>query len=254
MTQTQERFTHSLMTALPKPQTETHICIAGEMLQPQISGALWWQGERVLVVSDLHLEKGSSYAKRGQMLPPYDTGATLGLVETLCDELKPHIVISLGDSFHDRSAELRLPLSDTERICALTSRYDWVWVEGNHDPDPPAYLGGRAEKALRIGALVFRHEPTGERGEIAGHLHPVAKVRSKTGRSVRRRCFVSDANCLIMPAFGAFTGGLNVLDEAFEPLFPDGFVSFALGSQRVFSLDGRLLIPDQRAGSALWKL
>ena len=239
---------------MPKQQPQTHLCLAGEMLTPLVSGGLWWEKERVLVVSDLHLEKGSSYAKRGQMLPPYDTSATLEIVAAACRDLEPDIVISLGDSFHDRSAELRLSNEDTARICALTDAYDWVWVEGNHDPDPPAHLGGRAEKTLQIGDLVFRHEPTGARGEIAGHLHPVAKVRSKSGRSVRRRCFVSDANCLIMPAFGAFTGGLNVLDAAFDPVFPDGFMSFALGSTRVFSLDARQLLPDQRAAGALWKL
>ena len=144
--------------------------------------------------------------------------------------------------------------NDTARINALTDAYDWVWVEGNHDPDPPAHLGGRTEKTLRMDALVFRHEPTGERGEIAGHLHPVAKVRSKTGRSVRRRCFVSDASCLIMPALGAFAGGLNVLDTAFDPVFPDGFMSFALGSERVFSLDARQLLPDRQVVGALWRL
>ena len=163
-------------------------------------------------------------------------------------------MVSLGDSFHDRSAELRLSDSDTARIRALTGAHDWVWVEGNHDPDPPAHLGGRAEKTLHLGALVFRHEPTGERGEIAGHLHPVAKVRSKTGRSVRTRCFVTDANCLIMPALGAFTGGLNVLDEAFAPVFPDGAMSFALGHERVFGLDPRQLLPDRQAAGSLWRL
>ena len=242
------------MTALPQPQSETYLCLAGEILLPRASGALWWEKERVLVVSDLHLEKGSSFAKRGQMLPPYDTGATLTVVEAACQELNPETVISLGDSFHDRSAELRLSEEDTARIIALTKSHDWVWVEGNHDPDPPEHLGGRAEKTLRLGPLVFRHEPTGERGEIAGHLHPVAKVRSRSGRSVRRRCFVSDAACLIMPALGAFTGGLNVLDEAFDPVFPDGFISFALGSERVFSLDTRLLLPDRRPAGGTWRL
>ena len=131
---------------MPKQQPQTHLCLAGEMLTPLVSGGLWWEKERVLVVSDLHLEKGSSYAKRGQMLPPYDTSATLEIVAAACRDLEPDIVISLGDSFHDRSAELRLSNEDTARICALTDAHDWVWVEGNHDPDPPAHLCGRAEK------------------------------------------------------------------------------------------------------------
>lgn len=242
------------MSALDTPQTETHLCVAGEILTPLSSGALWWPAQRVLIVSDLHLEKGSSYARRGQMLPPYDTGATLSLVEKACCALQPERVISLGDSFHDRSAELRLSQEDTARICALTEAYDWVWVEGNHDPDPPKYLGGRANKVLRMGALVFRHEPTGERGEVAGHLHPAVKVVSKTGRAVRKRCFVSDGARTIMPAMGAFAGGLNVLDDAFKSVFLEGFMTFALGRERVVAINPKHLLPDRRTAGAAWKL
>lgn len=242
------------MTAqLSKPQ-ETRLCLAGQMLTPLTQGALWWSEKRVLIVSDLHLEKGSSYAKRGQMLPPYDTSATLSVVEQLCDELAPETVISLGDSFHDRSAELRLSAASVEKIRVLTAAHNWVWVEGNHDPDPPAHLGGRATKVLRIGDLIFRHEPIGERGEVAGHLHPVAKVRGKAGRSVRRKCFVTDGARLVMPAMGAFTGGLNVLHEAFHPVFPDGFLTFALGQERVIGLDTKRLLPDGQAAGAIWTL
>ncbi|MEL6285863.1 MAG: ligase-associated DNA damage response endonuclease PdeM, partial [Pseudomonadota bacterium] len=161
---------------------ETRIHLAGQWVFPLAQGALWWPDQQVLVVSDLHLEKGSSYARRGQMLPPYDTGATLSVVETLCAQLRPGRVISLGDSFHDRGAEVRLSEADTARIQALTGAHDWVWVEGNHDPDPPQHLGGRATKTLEIGGLVFRHEPTGERGEVAGHLHP--GVRLDDGRAI----------------------------------------------------------------------
>jgi len=242
------------MTVQPKPREETYLHLAGEQLLPLCEGALWWADRRVLVVSDLHFEKGSSFAARGQMLPPYDTSATLSIVERLCADLSPKTVISLGDSFHDRSAELRLSDADTARIQALTGAYDWVWVEGNHDPDPPAFLGGRAEKTLRIGSLVFRHEPTGEAGEIAGHLHPAAKVRGKTGRAVRRRCFVTDGSRLIMPALGAFTGGLNVMNEAFGAVFPHGFLAFALGDARVFVLSQKSLVPDVARGDGQWRL
>ena len=232
-----------LMTALPKSEAETLLHVAGEMLTPRPEGALWWAAKRVLIVSDLHLEKGSSYAARGQMLPPYDTGATLGIVEQLASELSPKMIISLGDSFHDRAAELRLSEAYTARIKALTAAYDWVWVEGNHDPDPPAHLGGRAAKVLRVGPLVFRHEPEGEAGEIAGHLHPAAKVRTR-GRAVRRRCFVTDGARLVMPAMGAFTGGLNVLDAAFADVFPEGLMAFVMGDTRVFGLSAKVLQPD----------
>lgn len=225
--------------------------LAGELLLPLPEGGLWWAAERVLVVSDLHLEKGSAFAARGQMLPPYDTGATLNLVERLCASLQPRTVISLGDSFHDRAAELRLPPPYAARIQALTGAHDWIWVEGNHDPDPPAHLGGRAAKVLRIGSLVFRHEPTGELGEIAGHLHPAAKVKGRS-RMVRRRCFASDGARLVMPAMGTFTGGLNVLDAAFAPLFPEGLMAFALGGERVFAVSARSLVPDVAASR--WRL
>ncbi len=231
------------MNHKPSASSEILVHVAGVLLRPLREGALWWEAERVLVVSDLHFEKGSAYAARGQLLPPYDTGATLDLVEALCAEYRPRTVISLGDSFHDRSAELRLPEIYAARIRALTASCDWVWVEGNHDPDPPEELGGRATHCLRIGPIVFRHEPTGEAGEIAGHLHPAVKVKGKA-RSLRRRCFATDGSRLIMPAMGAFTGGLNILDEAFVPIFPDGFSPFALGAERVYQIAWKSCVPD----------
>lgn len=235
-----------------RPSEETLIHLAGEWLTPLCEGGLWWADRRVLVVSDLHLEKGSSYARRGQLLPPYDTGATLAIVEKLCETLRPETVISLGDSFHDRSAELRISHGDADRIRALTSQHDWIWVEGNHDPDPPEDLGGTPAKVWRAGPLVFRHEPTGEAGEIAGHLHPAAKVSGR-GRSVRRRCFATDGTRLIMPALGAFTGGLNVRDDAFATVFPDGLAAFVLGESRVRPVAKSSLLKDgpQRPG---WRL
>ena len=224
-------------------------------MTPLPEGALWWGRERTLVVSDLHLEKGSSYAAAGQMLPPYDTGATLAVVEALVRAYQPARVISLGDSFHDGDAEWRLVESDAARIKALTRATDWVWVEGNHDPDPPQALGGRAARVLRLNDIVFRHEPTGESGEIAGHLHPCAKVLSRV-RSLRRSCFVTDGERLIMPALGAFTGGLNVLDAAFAPCFPDGgMMVFAMTRDAVIPVSGKRLIPDRgRAVSGRWRL
>ncbi|MBB41318.1 MULTISPECIES: ligase-associated DNA damage response endonuclease PdeM [Hyphomonas] len=241
-----------MTAALANRREETFLHLAGELLVPLPEGGLWWPEQRLLVVSDLHLEKGSAYAARGQMLPPYDTGATLAVVERLSAQLMPQTIISLGDSFHDRAAELRLPEPYADRIHALTSAHDWIWVEGNHDPDPPAHLGGRAEKSVRLGPLVFRHEPEGEAGEVSGHLHPVAKVKGR-GRNVRRRCFASDGARLVMPALGAFTGGLNVLDEAFTKVFPEGLTAFALGEGKVFVLSGGSLLGDVPRG-APWKL
>ena len=229
------------------PQTgqsgQLSVSLFGTSLTLLNEGALWWPDQRLLVFSDLHFEKGSSYAARGQMLPPYDTGATLNIIEALIAKWRPEICLSLGDSFHDKTSEARLDEVARERIKILTSITDWVWVEGNHDPDPPASLGGRAAKVLRQGNLVFRHEPIGEPGEIAGHLHPVAKVRAR-GQGVRHKCFVCDEARLIMPALGSLTGGLNVLHPAFKDLFPDGFTAHALGGERLYTLASKRLIGD----------
>ena len=135
---------------------------------------------------------------------------------------------------------------DCARVRALTDATDWVWVEGNHDPDPPEHLGGRPEKVRRMSDIVFRHEPTGESGEIAGHLHPCAKVLGRV-RALRRRCFVTDGERLIMPALGAFTGGLNVLHEAYESCFPDGgMMVFAMSRDAVIPVSNKRLLPDRR--------
>jgi len=229
------------------PTRETRLYVREQWLTPLPEGALWWAKECTLIVSDLHLEKGSSYAAAGQMLPPYDTSSTLARVEALVKAYRPQRVISLGDSFHDRHAETRMVDSDAARVRALAGGTDWIWVEGNHDPDPPQHLGGRAAKVLQMGPIVFRHEPTGESGEIAGHLHPCAKVISR-GRSLRRRCFVSDGDRLIMPALGAFTGGLNVLDEAYSPCFPEGgMMVFAMSRSAVIPISSKRLVPDRRS-------
>lgn len=225
------------------PRSPMLVQVAGIEVHLLPEGALWWSEQKMLVVSDLHFEKGSSYAARGQMLPPYDTGATLSAIEALFGLYQPRTCLSLGDSFHDGRAEARLTGEDIERINHLTRQTDWIWVEGNHDPDPPASLGGRAAKVLRRAGLVFRHEPTGEVGEISGHLHPVAKVVAM-GRSVRRKCFACDDDRLVMPALGAFTGGLNVKHEAFSVLFPNGLSAHALGVERLYTLCSKRLVSD----------
>lgn len=233
--------------ALPStgPRPDLAFEVAGEQLSLQACGGLWWEAASVLVVSDLHLEKASSYASRGQMLPPYDTRATLGRIAALVAALKPTTVISLGDSFHDRRARPRMAQDDVALVREMTATCDWVWIEGNHDPKPPEDLGGRVTHELRLGPLVFRHEPTSgkARGEIAGHLHPCARVLGR-GRSVRARCFASDGERLVMPAYGALTGGLNLLDAAFDALFPDGVVAGVLGRDGVYLAAGERLAPD----------
>jgi len=220
--------------------------IAGAALQPELSGALWWPDERTLIVSDLHLEKGSAYAARGQVLPPYDTRATLAALKEVIVARRPARVIALGDSFHDAATDARMASDDRAALAALVVGVDeWVWIEGNHDPQPPEHLGGVVRAELSLGPLTFRHEPTGAAGEVAGHLHPCAKV-ARLGRTVRRRCFATDGARLVAPAFGAFTGGLNVCDPAFDAAFPDAPPSaFMLGRDRVWPVAARRLLPDR---------
>jgi len=221
--------------------------LAGEKLALHPCGGLWWAAAGMLIVSDLHLEKASSYASRGQMLPPYDTRATLQRLRALFDQLRPTTVVSLGDSFHDRRSRPRMAEDDVSTVRAMTAAHDWVWIEGNHDPKPPEDLGGRAAVELQMGALTLRHEPSpgNARGEIAGHLHPCARVVGRTGRSVRVRCFAANAERLVMPAYGALTGGLNVLDRAFTPLFGGEMVAAVLGRDGVYLSGVDSLAPDR---------
>lgn len=217
--------------------------IAGTIVAALPDGALWIEASRALVVSDLHFEKGSSFAKRGQMLPPYDTHATLARLVRLVQQHQPDIVVSLGDSFHDGGGVARMGEAERAQLQGLIAHCDWVWVEGNHDGRAPETLGGAVRDVLHIGPLVLRHEPIGAPGEIAGHLHPCAKVSSR-GRSVRRRCFATDGARLVMPAFGAFAGGLNVCDDAFAPIFPDGVTALVLGKDRVLPTPFARLLAD----------
>ncbi len=211
--------------------------LAGIVVEPDPSGALWIEAERALAVADLHLEKGSAFAERGMMLPPYDTAATLARLAAVVARFRPRVVVALGDSFHDRRAEARMSENDRDGLRALAAGRDWVWIAGNHDPAPPTGLGGDALPQLRLGGLVLRHEPGGALGEaqaeIAGHLHPAARVWSESG-STRRRCFVQDAARCVMPAFGAYAGGLNIRDAAFAGLFRGPVHAHALARDRVF--------------------
>lgn len=217
--------------------------LAGQALVALPGGALWISNAKTLVVSDLHLEKGSSFALRGQMLPPYDTHATLTKLAALMDRLSPDIVVSLGDSFHDGGGPARMSEADRALLQGLIARCDWIWVEGNHDGRTPETLGGVVRDTLSIGALTLRHEPSGAGAEISGHLHPCARVAGR-GRSVRKRCFAYDGANLVMPAFGAFTGGLNVCDDAFAPIFPQGAMALVLARTRVLPVAHERLLPD----------
>jgi DNA ligase-associated metallophosphoesterase len=206
-------------------------------------GALWWDHERLLAVADLHLEKGSSFARRGQFLPPYDTTETLDRLSGLIERLDPRIVVALGDSFHDNGGGGRMAPRDRNTLASLQSHRDWIWVAGNHDSQPPAGIAGSHVDMLRVGPLTFRHEPAAgpAEGEVAAHLHPCARVFG-LGRSVRRHCFVGDGLRLVMPAFGAYAGGLDVLDAAFDGLFSGTtFRAYMLGEDRVYPVARRAL-------------
>ncbi|HVV42845.1 MAG TPA: ligase-associated DNA damage response endonuclease PdeM [Nitrobacter sp.] len=209
--------------------------VAGTEFCVDLSGALFWEQERLLVVSDLHLEKGSSFATRGVLLPPYDTVATLGRLAAVLARYDPRTVIALGDSFHDRDAHERLSAPDRDALSALQARRDWIWISGNHDPALPSDLGGAVATEVALGGIVFRHEPTGRAGEIAGHLHPKARVSTR-GRSMERRCFASDGERAVMPAFGAYAGGLSIRDRAFAKIFAADFIAHVLGDSRMHAI------------------
>ena len=212
------------------------VIIAGVAFHADLSGALFWEEQRLLVVSDLHLEKGSSFAERGVLLPPYDTAATLARLKDVIARHDPQTVIALGDSFHDRTAHERLSREDGDAISALQLGRDWIWISGNHDPDLPRDIGGIVAEEVSIGRIIFRHEPTGVLGEIAGHLHPKARVSTR-GRSVERRCFAGDGERAVMPAFGSYTGGLSIRDTAFDAIFRAlDFTAHVLGDRRVHAI------------------
>ncbi|MBK1670248.1 phosphoesterase [Rhodovibrio sodomensis] len=221
---------------------EPAIRLNGAELVPDVSGALWWPGRQTLVVADLHLEKGSSYTRHN--LPPYDSRATLERLQAVIDRRRPDHVICLGDSFHDRRAADRLAEDERARVQALAARVAWTWIAGNHDPAPPADWGGSVEPDLSVGPLVFRHAAAPDRpgaGEVSGHYHPKTRVRVR-GKGVAARCFVADGRRLILPAFGAYTGGLSVLDPAISRLFPKAFTAHLIGRRAVYPYPRHALV------------
>lgn len=222
------------------------ISLAGAEAVLDPAGALWLPASRALVVADLHLEKASSFARRRVFLPPYDSLATLARLGALVARRAPAVVVCLGDSFHDSEAAGRLGAAARARLAELQRGRSWIWVAGNHDPEPPDALGGEAAETLTLEGLSLRHAPSPgpARGEVAGHLHPAARL-CRNGSSIRRRAFAGDGERLVLPAFGALAGGLNILDEAFASLFPAGRLSaFLLGRQRLFAVLATVLSPD----------
>lgn len=219
--------------------------LAGAACWLDASGVLMIEDARVLVVADLHLEKGSAMAARRIYLPPYDTAATLARLAEAIQRLKPRLVVALGDSFHDARGGERMGARDVDALRALQRGRDWLWIAGNHDPAPTPRLGGEACGEWRHAGLVLRHEPQpgAQSGEIAGHLHPVARIAGR-GASLRRRCFVSDGGRCVLPAFGAYAGGLNLRDAAFAGLFQGAVTAHVLGRSQVFAIKANRCAPD----------
>ncbi|MCX7312631.1 MAG: ligase-associated DNA damage response endonuclease PdeM [Hyphomicrobiales bacterium] len=232
--------------ALPaSPAFDGAVAVAGAVFVADPAGVIYWPEQGLLAVADLHFEKGSSFAERGVMLPPYDTAATLARLSVLIAHYAPRAVVALGDSFHDRRGPARLADTDRATLRGLQRGRDWIWITGNHDPEPAEGIGGRFTETLKVGALTFRHQPEeNASAEIAGHLHPVARV-SRHGRAVSRRCFACDGDRMVMPAFGAYAGGLNIRDRAFARVFQTlRFTAHMLGQQRVYPVAAENCQPD----------
>ncbi|MCB5175597.1 MULTISPECIES: ligase-associated DNA damage response endonuclease PdeM [Microvirga] len=233
------------MTALLKnKQTTCEIGLSGLAAVLDLTGAMYVPEHDALLVADLHFEKGSSFARRGMMLPPYDTRETLNALSEAVLRYDPRTVVALGDSFHDIGGPDRLGDEERATLAKVQSGRDWVWVTGNHDRILPESIGGEVVEEMELGPLTLRHEPMeGARAEIAGHLHPVGKVVMR-GRSTRRRCFLTDGARCVMPALGAYAGGLNACDAAFKPLFPNGFTAHLIGTERIFAIAKAMLCRD----------
>lgn len=212
--------------------------LVGVRVEMDANGAAFLPEAETLIVSDLHFEKGSAFAAKGQFLPPYDTRATLVRITQSLERFSPRRVVALGDSFHDLDAGARIAADDWAAIERLASAHEWVWITGNHDEELPSGIAGAVAEELSIGPLTLRHEPLPAalaEGEVAGHLHPCAVVRTRS-RNLRRRCFVSDGRRLIMPAYGAFTGGLNIADAAYDGLFVSAITAYVLGQAHVYAI------------------
>ena len=222
--------------------TGVNLRFAGELFEALPSGALWWPREQTLLVADLHLEKLSSYARRGSLLPPYDTAMTLRRLAKDVSRTGAAEVIALGDSFHRDEGVGTLLEADRLRLSALTGSVRWTWIAGNHDPSPHA-LGGTCVPTLERAGITLAHEPKrGVPALIAGHLHPSARVVA-AGRSARRPCFVHDGRLMILPAYGASTGTLNILAAPFHGLFDHASLEVAmLGRGRVYAVSRRRLV------------
>jgi DNA ligase-associated metallophosphoesterase len=232
--------------ALP---TVSYTDIAGVPALCDPSGVLFLESLSLLAVADLHLEKGAAFARRGMLLPPYDTLATLRLLQNAISRYNPKTIVCLGDNFHDRAGSSYLPDEWRQLIWSMADGRDWIWINGNHDPDGVTGLPGTSVDLFACGGLSFRHEPEkgASPGEIAGHLHPAATVRRRE-KSVRRPCFATDGRRLIMPAFGVMTGGLDLKHAAFRGLFDQAnLVAHLISKERIFPVAATNLVSRSKS-------
>ncbi len=211
------------------------IALAGALLELRPSGALFWADRGLLAVGDLHLGRAERMARLGAgLLPPYECRDTLDRLEAEIRALEPRLVICLGDNFDDLDAAEGLGETVSERIAALAAGRRWVWVAGNHDPGPVSLPGTYLEE-VGLGPIAFRHMaepralgPGAERGEVSAHFHPKAQLVHK-GARVSRACFLADGSRVILPAFGTYTGGLDVRDPVFDGLIGPDARAYLLG-------------------------
>lgn len=225
---------------------EQPVVVCGKRFLADMSGALYWPAERALIIADMHLEKGSAFAMHGQLLPPYDTRDTLDRLAHVIDRYQAETVIALGDSFHDALGPSRMHADDLARLRMMQDHCEWIWITGNHDPEKTGHLGGHVLNEIVVEGIHLRHEPGPTRAthEIAGHLHPAAKV-TLNGLTLRRPCFVGNGLRLVLPAFGSYAGGLNVLDAAFGNMFSgERMAVWLLGQEGLYPVATRLLRPD----------
>lgn len=187
---------------------------AGQELVLTRSNAVYWPGERALLVADLHLEKGSWYAQHGALLPPYDSRETLERIADAVRLTGARRVITLGDNFHDDAGAARLDPHAAGMLEAQTRALDWVWITGNHDENMHRAFGAQVAQELEVGGIILRHQakPGETRPEMSGHFHPKMRVRIRD-RHIARPCAViarsARAERMILPAFGAYTGGMD---------------------------------------------
>jgi uncharacterized protein len=239
-----------MIVTAPKPDNDMPKQIAVELgglaLVLDAAGVAFAPDEQTLLVADLHFEKASSLARRGVYLPPYDTADTLRLLASLVTHYQPKRVICLGDSFHDASGHERLSAATFDTLTQLATGRDWVWISGNHDPEVKHSLPGSNWDELDLRGVTLRHEPQFIAGsfEIAGHLHPCARIEQR-GRSLRRRCFAVNENHIVLPAFGALTGSLNVLDKVYNGMMrSQSAKAIMLGQTAAYAIKANRLLPD----------